>query len=50
MEYRSFLQIAPKLEGRTITGTAIVFDSWSNPLYEPMIGQFYEKIQRSALT
>lgn len=49
-QYRSFLQIAPKLEGRTISGTALVFDSWSNTLYEPMIGPFQEKIQRSALT
>jgi len=39
-QYRSFLQIAPKLEGRTISGTALVFDSWSKMLYDPMIGNF----------
>ena len=39
-QYRSFLQMAPKLEGRTISGTALIFDSWSNILYEPLIGQF----------
>lgn len=49
-QYRSFLQIAPKLEGRTISGTALVFDSWSKTLYEPQIGAFQEKIQRTALT
>lgn len=49
-QYRSLLQVAPKLQGRTITGTAIVFDSWSKTLYDPMVGAFQEKIERSALT
>lgn len=49
-QYRSLLQVAPNLQGRTITGTAIVFDSWSNNLYDPMVGVFQEKIERGALT
>ena len=49
-QQRSLLQAAPNLQGRTITGTAIVFDSWSNTLYDPRVGFFQEKIERSALT
>lgn len=49
-QYRSILQVAPNLQGRTITGTAIVFDSWSNKLFDPIVGVFQEKIERGALT
>lgn len=52
LEIRSYGgEAAPKIDGRKIDGYAIVFNQWSEILYDPITKRFFrEKINPSAVT